>query len=162
MGIAFAIKRQPRQKKEEKTSPLPSWKKVCESPAVASWVNIYTEMALMMREVNSPECLRQGRQVFFVLPHLACVYLSSGVKCFFVVQFLFKLELDVFVCERSSGCKVQFLTLLHLPGSPSQEGPQPTGYQSPSCQGPGQYLNQWLNSGFFAWTGVESSLRLQA
>ena len=44
-----------------------------------------------------------GRQVFFVLLHLACVYLSSGVKCFSVVQFLFKLELDVFVCERSSG-----------------------------------------------------------
>ena len=111
------------RRKRKRHPPLPSWKKVCESPAVASWVNIYTEMALMMREVNSPECLRQGRQVFFVLPHLACVYLSSGVKCFFVVQFLFKLELDVFVCERSSGCRIQFLTLLHLPGSPSQEGP---------------------------------------
>ena len=86
-------------RRKEKTAPLPSWKKVCESPAVASWVNIYTEMALMRREVNSPECLRQGRQVFFVLLHLACVYLSSGVKCFSVVQFLFKLELDVFVIE---------------------------------------------------------------
>ena len=65
---------------------------------------------------------RQTGFLCFASPGL-CVPILRGKMCFFVVQFLFKLELNVFVSERNSGFRVQFPILLHLAGGPSQEGP---------------------------------------
>lgn len=99
------------------------------------------------------------RQTGFLCFNSCCLHVPIlRGKMFFMVQFLFKLELDMSV----KGARGSGFNFEHFPSTwmPNPKGHEPSGYMSPCCWWPGQCLGQWLSSGIFGTTGTGKGIQL--